>query len=88
MCSFSSIPKILPSSSCEAYTKHIPRHLQVQLIKQNTLGHHQNHKNEISSPISVLERKSGELHKVQLHAAGAVLPVTAMEKATKWEPNS
>ncbi|KAG8043556.1 hypothetical protein GUJ93_ZPchr0458g22491 [Zizania palustris] len=68
--------------------EHIPRHLQVQLIKQNTLGHHQNHKNEISSPISVLERKSGELHKVQLHAAGAVLPVTAMEKATKWEPNS
>ncbi|KAL5216805.1 hypothetical protein ABZP36_008206 [Zizania latifolia] len=68
--------------------EHIPRHLQVQLIKQNTLGHHQNLKNEISSPISVLERKSGELHKVQLHAAGAVLPVTAMEKATKWEPNS
>ncbi|EAZ32049.1 hypothetical protein OsJ_16230 [Oryza sativa Japonica Group] len=68
--------------------EHIPRHLQVQLIKQNNLVHHQTLKNEISSPISVLERKSGELHKVPLHAATAVLPVTAMEKATKWEPES
>ncbi|KAL5215255.1 hypothetical protein ABZP36_004407 [Zizania latifolia] len=68
--------------------EHIPRHLQVQLIKQNTSGHHHNLKNEISSPISVLERKSGELQKVQFHATGAVLPVTAMEKATKWEPGS
>ncbi|KAL6652001.1 hypothetical protein ACP70R_010926 [Stipagrostis hirtigluma subsp. patula] len=66
--------------------EHIPRHLQVQLLKQNTLGHHQSLKNEVSSPISVLERKSGELHKVQLHTASAVLPVTTMEKATKWEP--
>uniref|UniRef100_J3M1K6 Uncharacterized protein n=1 Tax=Oryza brachyantha TaxID=4533 RepID=J3M1K6_ORYBR len=69
-------------------TVHIPRHLQVQLIKQNNLGHHKTLKNEISSPISVLERKSGELHKVQLHAATAVLPVTTMEKATKWEPEN
>ncbi|PUZ48986.1 hypothetical protein GQ55_7G289700 [Panicum hallii var. hallii] len=61
--------------------EHIPRHLQVQLLKQNTLGHHQSLKNEVSSPISVLERKSGELHKVQLHATP-----TTMEKATKWEP--
>ncbi|RCV35499.1 hypothetical protein SETIT_7G244300v2 [Setaria italica] len=61
--------------------EHIPRHLQVQLLKQNTLGHHQSMKNEASSPISVLERKSGELHKVQLHATS-----TTMEKATKWEP--
>ncbi|KAG2574888.1 uncharacterized protein LOC120641841 [Panicum virgatum] len=63
--------------------EHIPRHLQVQLLKQNTLGHHQNLKNEVSSPISVLERKSGELHKVQLHATS-----TTMEKATKWEPEN
>ncbi|KAG8082516.1 hypothetical protein GUJ93_ZPchr0014g46593 [Zizania palustris] len=82
------LPPHLPAGAQGVGVGHIPRHLQVQLIKQNTLGHHQNHKNEISSPISVLERKSGELHKVQLHAAGAVLPVTAMEKATKWEPNS
>ncbi|KAG8066335.1 hypothetical protein GUJ93_ZPchr0004g38560 [Zizania palustris] len=68
--------------------EHIPRHLQVQLIKPNASGHHHNLKNEISSPISVLEQKSGELQKVQFHAAGAVLPVTAMEKATKWEPGS
>ncbi|CAO2043787.1 unnamed protein product [Urochloa humidicola] len=61
--------------------EHIPKHLQVQLLKQNTLGHHQSLKNEVSSPISVLERKSGELHKVQLHATS-----TIMEKATKWEP--
>nr|CAB3488325.1 unnamed protein product [Digitaria exilis] len=61
--------------------EHIPRHLQVQLLKQNTSGHHQSLKNEVSSPISVLERKSGELHKVQLHATS-----TTMEKATKWEP--
>ncbi|CAN6229617.1 unnamed protein product [Urochloa humidicola] len=61
--------------------EHIPKHLQVQLLKQNTLGHHQSLKNEVSSPISVLERKSGELHKVQLHATS-----TTMEKATKWEP--
>ncbi|OEL23447.1 hypothetical protein BAE44_0015534 [Dichanthelium oligosanthes] len=61
--------------------EHIPRHLQVQLLKQNTLGHHQSMKNEVSSPISVLERKSGELHRVQLHATS-----TTMEKATKWEP--
>ncbi|CAD6259537.1 unnamed protein product [Miscanthus lutarioriparius] len=66
--------------------EHIPRHLQVQLLKQNTSGHHQSLKNEVSSPISVLERKSGELHKVQLHATSAMLPVTTMEKATKWEP--
>ncbi|CAN6250212.1 unnamed protein product [Urochloa humidicola] len=45
--------------------EHIPKHLQVQLLKQNTLGHHQSLKNEVSSPISVLERKSGELHKVR-----------------------
>ncbi|KQJ84700.1 uncharacterized protein LOC100825880 isoform X2 [Brachypodium distachyon] len=66
--------------------EHIPRHLQVQLLKQNTLGRHQNLKNEISSPISVLEPKSGELHK--FHGASAMLPVTNMEKATKWEPES
>ncbi|TVU16107.1 hypothetical protein EJB05_39658, partial [Eragrostis curvula] len=66
--------------------EHIPRHLQVQLLKPNTLSYHQNLKNEVSSPISVLERKSGELHKVQLHSSSAVLPVNAMEKATKWEP--
>ncbi|GJN01708.1 hypothetical protein PR202_ga18991 [Eleusine coracana subsp. coracana] len=66
--------------------EHIPRHLQVQLLKPNTLGHHQSLKNEVSSPISVLERKSGELHKVQLHSGSALLPVNAMEKATKWEP--
>ncbi|XP_062185363.1 uncharacterized protein LOC133888961 isoform X2 [Phragmites australis] len=66
--------------------EHIPRHLQVQLLKQNTLGYHQSLTNEVSSPISVLEPKSGELHK--FHAASAVLPVTSMEKATKWEPKS
>ncbi|TVU00875.1 hypothetical protein EJB05_53677, partial [Eragrostis curvula] len=66
--------------------EHIPRHLQVQLLKPNTLGYHQNLKNEVSSPISVLGRKSGELHKVQLHSSSAALPVNAMEKATKWEP--
>ncbi|XP_044967975.1 myosin-3-like [Hordeum vulgare subsp. vulgare] len=68
--------------------EHIPRHLQVQLLKQDTLGHHQNLKNEISSPISVLERKSEELHKVQFHGASPMLPVTTMEKATKWEPDN
>ncbi|KAE8812802.1 hypothetical protein D1007_10131 [Hordeum vulgare] len=68
--------------------QHIPRHLQVQLLKQDTLGHHQNLKNEISSPISVLERKSEELHKVQFHGASPMLHVTTMEKATKWEPDN
>ncbi|KAI4988433.1 hypothetical protein ZWY2020_030063 [Hordeum vulgare] len=68
--------------------QHIPRHLQVQLLKQDTLGHHQNLKNEISSPISVLERKSEELHKVQFHGASPMLHVTTMEKARKWEPDS
>ncbi|KAI4996477.1 hypothetical protein ZWY2020_051397 [Hordeum vulgare] len=53
-----------------------------------TLGHHQNLKNEISSPISVLERKSDELHKVQFHGASPMLHVTTMEKATKWEPDN
>ncbi|KAM3370343.1 hypothetical protein ACQJBY_017943 [Aegilops geniculata] len=82
---------------------HIPRHLQVQLLKQDTLGHHQNLKNEISSPISVLERKSEELHKViqkliiistilhvlvQFHGSSPMIPVTTMEKATKWEPDN
>ncbi|EMS56770.1 hypothetical protein TRIUR3_26865 [Triticum urartu] len=82
---------------------HIPRHLQVQLLKQDTLGHHQSLKNEISSPISVLERKSEELHKViqkliiistilhvpvQFHGSSPMIPVTAMEKATKWEPEN
>ena len=47
-----------------AIWQHIPRHLQVQLLEQNTVGRHQNHKNEVSSPISVLEPKSEELHKV------------------------
>ncbi|KAE8785594.1 hypothetical protein D1007_40661 [Hordeum vulgare] len=71
-----------------AIRQHIPRHLQVQLLKQDTLGHHQNLKNEISSPISVLERKSEELHKVQFHGASPMLHVTTMEKATKWEPDN
>ncbi|XP_044459079.1 myosin-3 isoform X2 [Triticum aestivum] len=66
--------------------EHIPRHLQVQLLKQDTLGHHQSLKNEISSPISVLERKSEELHK--FHGSSPMIPVTAMEKATKWEPEN
>uniref|UniRef100_A0ACD5UUS9 Uncharacterized protein n=1 Tax=Avena sativa TaxID=4498 RepID=A0ACD5UUS9_AVESA len=68
--------------------EHIPRHLQVQLLKQNTMGHHQHLKNEVSSPISVLEPKSEELHKVQFHGASPMLPVTTMEKATKWEPEN
>ncbi|KAF7018516.1 hypothetical protein CFC21_031798 [Triticum aestivum] len=68
--------------------EHIPRHLQVQLLKQDTLGHHQSLKNEISSPISVLERKSEELHKVQFHGSSPMIPVTTMEKATKWEPEN
>ncbi|CAM0902907.1 unnamed protein product [Alopecurus aequalis] len=66
--------------------EHIPRHLQVQLHKQNTVGRHQNLKNEVSSPISVLEPKSEELHK--FHGASAMLPVTTTEKATKWEPEN
>ncbi|XP_044334389.1 myosin-3 isoform X2 [Triticum aestivum] len=66
--------------------EHIPRHLQVQLLKQDTLGHHQSLKNEISSPISVLERKSEELHK--FHGSSPMIPVTTMEKATKWEPEN
>ncbi|XP_071682873.1 uncharacterized protein [Lolium perenne] len=66
--------------------EHIPRHLQVQLLKQNTVGRHQNLKNEISSPISVLQPKSEELHK--FHGASPMLPVTTMEKATKWEPEN
>uniref|UniRef100_A0A0D9X566 Uncharacterized protein n=1 Tax=Leersia perrieri TaxID=77586 RepID=A0A0D9X566_9ORYZ len=41
-------------------------------------------KNEISSPISVLERHSGELHKAQVHLASD----TSLENATKWEPEN
>ncbi|RLM73354.1 CAP-Gly domain-containing linker protein 1-like [Panicum miliaceum] len=81
-------PEAVPGAAARAAERrvrvgveHIPRHLQVQLLKQNTSGHHQSLKNEVSSPISVLERKSGEPHKVQLHATS-----TTMEKATKWEP--
>uniref|UniRef100_A0A6V7QV32 Uncharacterized protein n=1 Tax=Ananas comosus var. bracteatus TaxID=296719 RepID=A0A6V7QV32_ANACO len=46
-----------------------------------------NLENEISSPISVLDPKNGDFHKMQLKAS-APLPASAMEKATKWDPDS
>uniref|UniRef100_J3MR09 Uncharacterized protein n=1 Tax=Oryza brachyantha TaxID=4533 RepID=J3MR09_ORYBR len=64
---------------------HIPRHLQVQLLRKDHVGNRYGLKNEISSPISVLERHSGELHKAQLHHASDVFPTTCLENATKWE---
>ncbi|PAN33947.1 hypothetical protein PAHAL_6G059100 [Panicum hallii] len=59
---------------------HIPRHLQGQLLRKDPLGHHHRLKDDISSPNSVLEPHSGELHKVHLRLA------SSMEDATKWEP--
>ncbi|XP_062194980.1 uncharacterized protein LOC133898334 [Phragmites australis] len=60
--------------------EHIPRHLQAQLLRRDPLGHHHHLKNDSSSPDSVLEPRSGELHKVQLHLA------SNLENVTKWEP--
>ncbi|PUZ50411.1 hypothetical protein GQ55_6G057100 [Panicum hallii var. hallii] len=60
--------------------EHIPRHLQGQLLRKDPLGHHHRLKDDISSPNSVLEPHSGELHKVHLRLA------SSMEDATKWEP--
>ncbi|KAL5222049.1 hypothetical protein ABZP36_026762 [Zizania latifolia] len=68
--------------------EHIPRHLQVQLLRKDYLNNRHGLKNEISSPISVLERHSGELEEVQRHIASNVLPITSLENATKWEPES
>ncbi|GJN39492.1 hypothetical protein PR202_gb28614 [Eleusine coracana subsp. coracana] len=62
--------------------EHIPRHLQAQLLRKDPLGNHQHLKNDISSPNSVLEPHSGELHKVQLRLA------SGLENATRWEPVS
>ncbi|KAJ1267637.1 hypothetical protein BS78_07G072600 [Paspalum vaginatum] len=61
---------------------HIPKHLQAQLLRKDPFGHHHRLKNDISSPNSVLEPHSGELHKVHLRLA------SGMEDATKWEPMS
>ncbi|KAG8046686.1 hypothetical protein GUJ93_ZPchr0008g12871 [Zizania palustris] len=66
----------------------IPRHIQVQLLRKDYFNNRHGLKNEISSPISVLERHSGELEAVQLHLASNVLPITSLENATKWEPES
>ncbi|KAF8775064.1 hypothetical protein HU200_005116 [Digitaria exilis] len=60
--------------------EHIPRHLQAQLLRKDPLNHHHRLKDDISSPNSVLEPHSGELHKVHLRLASGV------EDATKWEP--
>ncbi|KAF0897783.1 hypothetical protein E2562_000493 [Oryza meyeriana var. granulata] len=68
--------------------EHIPRHLQVQLLRKDHVSIRYGLKNETSSPISVLERHSGELHKAQLHLASDVLPITSLENATKWEPEN
>ncbi|KAL6659427.1 hypothetical protein ACP70R_003467 [Stipagrostis hirtigluma subsp. patula] len=62
--------------------QHIPRHLQAQLLRKDPLGHHHCLKNDISSPNSVLEPHSGELHKVQLRRG------SGLENVTKWEPIS
>ncbi|KAE8791473.1 hypothetical protein D1007_34113 [Hordeum vulgare] len=66
----------------------IPRHLQVQLLRKHHLGHKHGLKVETSSPNSVLEQHSEELHKVQLHLAPALMPITTLENATKWESES
>lgn len=68
--------------------EHIPRHLQAQLLRKDHLGHKHGLKVETSSPNSVLERHSGELDKVQLHLASALMPITGLENATKWESES
>ncbi|XP_047073067.1 uncharacterized protein LOC124682424 [Lolium rigidum] len=68
--------------------EHIPRHLQAQLLRKDHLGHKHSLKVETSSPNSVLERHSGELQKVQLHLASALMPITGLENATKWESDS
>ncbi|KAL6843119.1 hypothetical protein ACP4OV_026832 [Aristida adscensionis] len=60
--------------------EHIPRHLQAQLLRKDPLGHHRHLKNNVSSPNSVLEPHSGELHEVQLGLA------SGLEDVTKWEP--
>ncbi|PNT66628.1 hypothetical protein BRADI_3g15067v3 [Brachypodium distachyon] len=69
-----------------ALAQHIPRHLQVQLLRKDHLGRRHGLKIETSSPNSVLERNSGELHELQL--ASAVMPITSIENATKWESES
>ncbi|XP_047073568.1 uncharacterized protein LOC124683033 [Lolium rigidum] len=68
--------------------EHIPRHLQAQLLRKDHLGHKHSLKVETSSPNSVLERHSGELQKVQLHLGSALMPITGLENATKWESDS
>ncbi|KAG0522821.1 hypothetical protein BDA96_07G070600 [Sorghum bicolor] len=59
---------------------HIPRHLQAHLLSKNPLSCHHSLKKDVSSPNSVLEPHSGELHKVHLRLSSGV------EGATKWEP--
>ncbi|VAI87839.1 unnamed protein product [Triticum turgidum subsp. durum] len=66
----------------------IPRHLQVQLLRKDHLGHKHGLKIETSSPNSVLEQHSGELHKVKLHLASALMPITGLENATKCKSES
>ncbi|XP_048544305.1 cilia- and flagella-associated protein 157-like [Triticum urartu] len=66
----------------------IPRHLQVQLLRKDHLGHKHGLKVETSSPNSVLEQHSGELHKVKLHLASGLMPITGLENATNWKSES
>ncbi|XP_008661321.1 uncharacterized isoform X2 [Zea mays] len=58
---------------------HIPRHLQAHLLRKNPLTYHRSFKKDISSPNSVLEPHSEELHKIHLGLSSGV------EDATKWE---
>ncbi|XP_073004356.1 uncharacterized protein [Typha latifolia] len=66
----------------------VPGHLQIRLLlKPKTAGYHYSLKNEISSPISVLDPKNGDFRKIELDTFAA-LPASALEKATKWDPES
>ncbi|XP_038971847.1 uncharacterized protein LOC120104580 [Phoenix dactylifera] len=64
----------------------VPGHLQVSsLCKPDSTNLHTTAKNELMSPISVLDLKNGDTNKLKPSAA---LPSSAMERATKWDPGS
>nr|XP_029122718.1 uncharacterized protein At5g41620 [Elaeis guineensis] len=64
----------------------VPGHLQVSSLgKPDSTNLHNTAKNELMSPISVLDLKNGNTNKLKPSAA---LPSSAMERATKWDPGS
>ncbi|KAG1365330.1 hypothetical protein COCNU_12G003300 [Cocos nucifera] len=63
----------------------VPGHLQVSSLgKPDSTNLHTKAKNELMSPISVLDLNNGNTNKLKPSA----LPSSAMERATKWDPVS